>query len=417
MPRKKRRTESTQIKISSCRKFLSEVERFAEALEKEVEEFLEILHLLKTGTEPTMSFDLNDAKNLISILLQKFAYMTNGNVYFPVSDLTDLQELYWTVACASNLPCIDYGCRMFQKRYEQYASTQINDKKRLESYFLSRKSISGVLDDLRFLNDVMKSIKTSKVTQKSIEDLCCKIVRLQSKMVDFSKEDMKELEETLNAFLANLPESLSAYVAKLSDEKNSVAASINPEAKESIKNLQDCCKRFVEQLQSKNVIDIMSDLFFKIPPKRFTFEWIFRNHSNIPISIPIPLIVHFLNCFHEAKRCDIGRKCFVLPELYDLISKLDKRVSNWESNLMAAWDILVKCAFASIRTTVFKERLLIVVPHTVTNPTAALLVVANLHKIEVLRLSIIIIINVDYYEFLIHCFLVGCFIRKTCGSR
>jgi hypothetical protein len=36
----------------------------------------------------------------------------------------------------------------------------------------------------------------------------------------------------------------------------------------------------------------MSDLFFKIPPKRFTFEWIFRNHSNIPISIPIPLIVN-----------------------------------------------------------------------------------------------------------------------------
>jgi hypothetical protein len=83
---------------------------------------------------------------------------------------------------------------------------------------------------------------------------------------------------------------------------------------------------------------------------------------------------------------------------------------------MAAWQIRFESALGSIRRTVFKERLLIVVPHTVTTPTAALLVVANLHKIEVLRLSIII--NVDYYEFLIRCFLVvGCFIRKTCGSR
>jgi hypothetical protein len=88
MPRKKRRrTES--IKISSCSKFFSEVERFAEALEKkEVVEFLEIMHLLKTGTKPSMPFDLNDAKNLISKMQIKFAYMKNGNVYFPVSDLT-----------------------------------------------------------------------------------------------------------------------------------------------------------------------------------------------------------------------------------------------------------------------------------------------------------------------------------------
>jgi hypothetical protein len=91
----------------------------------------------------------------------------------------------------------------------------------------------------------MKSIKTSKVTQfispivdinllrmfqKSIEDLCCKIARLQSSMSAFSKEDMKELDETISEFLANLPESLDAYVADLGTEENPVAASFDQTA-------------------------------------------------------------------------------------------------------------------------------------------------------------------------------------------
>jgi hypothetical protein len=95
-----------------------------------------------------------------------------------------------------------------------------------------------------------------------------------------------------------------------------------------------------------------------------------------------------------------------------LLDKLDEEIHNWEGNLPAAWRILRKNDIIPGDVDfVSKEIETFIVP-TIVNATFSLLVVANLHKIEVLRLSIIIIINVDYYEFLIHCFLVGCFIRK-----